>query len=212
LSFGNSEWFLSPASYDNLLFSIGRIDLFPEILYDGKITEEILDKASCLVIASPTRDYCPKERKAIETYVRAGGSLLLIEGANPDSTVNQIADLFEVHVRLYPPRELMKRIGENASGRAEKTPALAFHPAWVDGSGGHVLLEHGNVPIVYLQRQGKGLIVVLGDSGLFMKANFQHLEAWLTRMQGNLIKGLVNRDEMILRSIDWDYFLSTFHH
>ena len=91
----------------------------------------------------------------------------------------------------------MKRIGENASGQAEKTPALAFHSAWVDGSGGHVLLSHRKVPIVYLQHQGKGLIVVLGDSGLFMKANFQHLKAWLTRMQGNLIKGLVNRDETI---------------
>ncbi len=97
LSFGNSERFLAPTSYDNLLYNIGRVDIFPEVLYDSCLTKKILDKASCLVIASPTKNFCQKEKNTVEYYIANGGSLLLIEGANPNSTINQIANLFDIN-------------------------------------------------------------------------------------------------------------------
>ncbi len=61
MSFGNSESFLSPTSYDSLLFNIGKIDIFSKIFYEGTIVKKGLDGSSCLIIASPRKKNCENE-------------------------------------------------------------------------------------------------------------------------------------------------------
>ena len=61
------------------------------------------------------------------------------------------------------------------------------------------------MPIICFKRKGKGLICVIGDDGLFMKKNFNYFGKELVALQCKLIKALVNKDEKLLKSIDWDY-------
>lgn len=85
-----------------------------------------------------------------------------------------------------------------------KKEALDFNPAWVDG--GNVLFEYDEqMPIVCFKRKGKGLICVIGDDGLFMKKNFNYFGKELVALQCKLIKALVNKDEKLLKSINWNY-------
>jgi len=201
MSYGNSESFLAPASYDSLLFNIGRIDLFSTIHYEGSLRKTAIEGSSCLIIASPRKGFCARERNDIRSYVHNGGSLLLIEGAHPDSTINHVAHLFDMHFRCDPHRNMVdsmnKRLAEN--GR----DALRINPAWVDG--GAMLFGHQGMPIIRFKREGTGIILAIGDDGLFMKENFQAFGQELSLMQCAIVRALVAKDEEMLRSIDWNY-------
>ncbi|MGA1824531.1 MAG: hypothetical protein ACMUIP_07675 [bacterium] len=201
MSFGNSEFFLAPTSYDNLLYTIGRIDIFSRIFYEGLITKEDLNSASCLIIASPTKKYCKKERNDIKLYIKEGGTLLLIEGANPDSSINQIAHLFDIHFRLDPYRHTVKKIKERLI--TNKRDNLQINPAWVDG--GDIIFEFNHMPIIRCKREGKGLIIAIGDDGLFMKGNFSVFGKELVTLQRTIINALVSKDAIFLKSMNWDY-------
>ncbi|MGA1843801.1 MAG: hypothetical protein ACMUIS_04490 [bacterium] len=201
MSYGNSESFLAPTSYDSLLFNIGRIDLFTRIHYEGSLGKRALDGSSCLIIASPREQFCARERDAIRSYVQNGGSLLLIEGAHHDSTVNQIAHLFDMHVRLDPYRNTIDAMNQRLARNGRD--ALRTNPAWVDG--GTMLFGYEGMPIVIFKREGKGMILAFGDDGLFMKENFQAFGRELVTMQCFMVEALVGKDEELLRSIRWNY-------
>ena len=127
---------------------------------------------------------------------------MLIEGANPNSTINQIANLFEINIRLYPYRNIIKQIKKDLI--INKNEGLDLNPAWIDG--GEVLFAYNEkMPIVCFQRKGKGLILVISDDRLFMKKNFHYFGKELVALQCNLIKALVNKDEILLKSLDWNY-------
>ena len=206
MSYGNSESFLSPISYDSLLFNIGRINVFPRIHYQGTISKEALKETSCLIIASPRKDYSVKEKRDIQYFIKEGGTLLLIEGSNPHSTINQIANLFDLHFRLDPYRDRVQRmkaqlINHNRNG-------LKINPAWVDG--GRVIFESEQMPMICFKYEDKGMIVAIGDDGLFMKSNAKEFGMEQIYLQCNVIKALINKDESLLRSMKWDYLKGIF--
>ncbi|MBN2373834.1 hypothetical protein JXL19_08610 [bacterium] len=207
MSFGSSESFLSPTSYDNLLFNIGRLDIFPEILYTGTISPKTLNNSSCLIIASPRKKFCEYEKANIKSFVENGGSLLLIEGANPDSSINQIANIFDINIRLDPYRNKARHWNE-ALGIGDNE-ALSINPAWVDG--GDVLFEHNDMPVVCFKHHYKGTILAIGDNALFMKKNFMGFNKDLTDLQCDVIEALVNKDEGLLSSIDWSFYASSWN-
>jgi len=189
LSFGNSEWFLSPTSYDNLLFNCGRIDLFPRIHYKGPLTASRSEEKSCLIIASPQKNFCRKEQEDIQLYIKKGGALLLIEGSHNDSTINQIAHLFNIHFHLRPSSHIISSSG-------------------VDGCS--VLYHYRNTPIISYKQEGKGFIVIVSDDALFMKKNSSLLGKELVTLQCSIIKALVTHDATILKTMNWD-FLDKFY-
>ncbi len=197
LSYGNSEIFLSHTSYDSLMFNIGRIDLFPSIIYKGKITNDILDKDSCIIISCPRNGYTKEEKKDISDFVLNGGSLLLIEGANPESTINQIANLFDLNLRLNPYRNKIYEMKKELPDLRKDYP---INPAWIDG--GETLFESQGMPIISFRRMGRGFIVFIGDDSIFMKKNLAY---YLSTLQCELVKALINKDEIALRNINWNY-------
>ncbi len=197
LSYGNSESFISDTSYDNLIFNIGRINLFPNIVYTGEMTKDILGTTGSLIIGCPRKEYIKEEKQDIYDFVINGGSLLLIEGANPDSTINQVANMFDINFRLDLSREKIYQIKKNLSGAVNDLP---INPAWVDG--GEVLFSSDGLPIISYLKKGKGLIVILGDDSLFMKRN---PSPYLTMFQCNLMECLIKKDIKGLKSINWNY-------
>ncbi|MGA1841089.1 MAG: hypothetical protein ACMUIU_10730 [bacterium] len=201
MSYGNSESFLSSTSYDNLLYNIGRIDIFSRIFYEGVLTKGDLEGSSCLIIASPTKKYCEKEKNSIKYYVRKGGSLLLVEGANLGSSINQIANLFGFHFRLDPYREKVKKMKETLVSNNREN--LKINPGWVDG--GISVFEYDNMPVICYKREGKGLILAIGDDGLFIKDNFQNFTVELVNYQCDIVSALLSKDENALESIRWNY-------
>lgn len=199
LSFGRSELFSSDISYDNLIFNIGRINIFPEIIYKDRIKRNILNNSNCLIICSPQKEYTDRERKAILDFVLDGGSLLLVEGANPNSTINQIAHLFGINYRLNPYRNKvfeMKKSFSNSRG------AYKINPAWVDGD--ETLFAFQGMPIMSYLRKGKGLIILIGDDSIFEKNN---KASYLITFQCNLMNAIVNKDVEALKSINWNYLI-----
>jgi hypothetical protein len=201
MSYGNSESFLSSTSYDSLLYNIGRIDIFSRIFYEGTISKKDLDNSSCLIIASPTKEYCEKEKNSIKYYLRKGGSLILIEGANPGSSINQIANPFGIHFRLYPYRDKVKKMQETLV--SNNRDSLQINPGWVDG--GISVFEYNHMPIIRYKQEGKGLILAIGDDGLFIKDNFKDFGKELVTFQCNIVKALVSKDEDLLKSMNWNY-------
>ena len=84
-----------------------------------------------------------------------------------------------------------------------KRDKLHINPVWVDG--GNILFEFNNMPIIRFKRQGKGLIIAIGDDGLFIKDNFRVFGKELVTLQCNIIKALVRRDDVFLKSMNWNY-------
>jgi len=206
MSYGNSESFLSPISYDSLLFNIGRINVFPRIHYQGALSKRALQETSCLIIASPRKDYSEREKKDIRYFIKEGGTLLLIEGPNPDSTINQIAGLFDLHFRLDPYRDRVQ--GMKAQLINHNLNGLRINPAWVDG--GQVIFESEQIPLISFKYSGKGMIVAIADDALFMKLNSQEFGMEQMYLQCNVIEALVNKDESLIRSMKWNYLEGIF--
>ena len=61
------------------------------------------------------------------------------------------------------------------------------------------------MPIICLKREGKGLILDIGDDGLFMKENFRYFGKELVTLQCNNMKALLHKDEDLLKSMNWNY-------
>ena len=71
------------------------------------------------------------------------------------------------------------------------------------------VFEYNNMPIICLKREGKGLILAIGDDGLFMKENFRYFGKELVTLQCNIIRALLQKDEDLIKSMDWDYLEGT---
>ncbi len=78
------------------------------------------------------------------------------------------------------------------------------------GGWGISVFEYNNMPIMCLKREGKGrIILAVGDDGLFMKENFRYFGKELVTLQCNIIRALLQKDEDLLKSINWDYLEGT---
>ena len=84
-----------------------------------------------------------------------------------------------------------------------KRDNLRINPVWVDG--GSIVFEFDHMPVIRFKREGKGLIIAIGDDGLFMKGNFRVFGKELVTLQCNIIKTLLSKDEVFLKSMNWDY-------
>ena len=76
--------------------------------------------------------------------------------------------------------------------------------------GGQVIFESEQMPVISFKYSGKGMIVAIGDDGLFMKSNSQEFGMEQMYLQCNTIQALINKDELLLRSMKWDYLKGIF--
>jgi len=186
LSYGNSDEFMGENSYDNFLFALGRIDIPWKINYQKRLTHNVLKNSPLVIIVSPTKNFSKQELQDIWVWVKTGGSLWLIEGVNPKTTINQVASLFGMNFRRDPFPYL------NLSASKLTTPT------YVDG--GKVLFDFLGIPVVSYTKYGKGLVLCFGDDNLFTKkASF----AYSLELELELANSLYNGDESALKKVDF---------
>lgn len=189
ISYGNSDDFMGQGSYDNFLFALGRIDIPWRINYKERLTNEILRVAPLLTIISPTKSFSKEELEDIRLWVQDGGSLLLIEGVNPNATINQIASLFGMNFRRDPFPYL------------NLSESKLTNPTYVDG--GNPLFLFHDIPIVCYTKYGKGLVLCFGDDNAFTKSSLFANSNYFLDLELGLVSALYNHDESALKKVDF---------
>lgn len=185
LNYGNSDDYMGETSYDNFVYTLGRVDLQSSINYNQPISQRLLKDNRILVLISPTRPFSNNELEAITEFVKSGNSLLLIEGPNPRTTINQVASLFKLKFRKEP----FPYLNVNQT--------RLVNPTYLEG--GKPLFLFKDIPIVSYARFGKGIVFGLGDDNLFTRL----AASSLIQLECDLMVNLWQVDEDGLKLIDW---------
>lgn len=202
LTMGNMDQMLGENSYERFFYHLGRCKYYPEINYSYRLTKERLMNASdkgvsplagttsCLIIVTPRSGFSIGETEGISNFVKDGGGLLLIEGAGFDATtINQVASCFGLHFRRHPHTLL----------GLDKT--FLVNPTFVEG--GKSLLVYQDIPIISWTRHGKGLVLAIGDSGMFSNKGSGLYTEGVVWMMNDMIEALGCGDEKALVGLDW---------
>ncbi|MDI6781312.1 MAG: hypothetical protein QME49_04300 [bacterium] len=201
LTMGNMDQMLGEDSYERFFYHLGRCKYYPEINYRYRLTKErlinttALDTASlagtvsCLIITTPRSGFSKKEREDIAAFVKDGNGLLLIEGAGFDkTTINQVAACFGLHFRREPHTLTLDN-------------TFLVNPTFIEG--GKTLLVHQDIPIISYVKHGKGLVLAIGDSGMFSNKGSGLYTEWVVWMMNDMIELLGKGDEKALVRLDW---------
>ncbi|MBI4777921.1 hypothetical protein HY792_03245 [Candidatus Desantisbacteria bacterium] len=201
LTMGNMDQMLGEDSYERFFYHLGRCKYYPEINYSCRLTRERLRNTSdrgttsaggatsCLIITTPRSSFFRDEKEDIAAFVKNGGGLLLIEGAGFDATsVNQVANTFGLHFRREPHTLSLDN-------------TFLVNPTLVEG--GKTLLAHQDIPIISYVRHGKGLVLAIGDSGMFSNKGSGLYSEGVVWMMNDMIEALGERDEKALIKLDW---------
>jgi hypothetical protein len=182
----------------------------------GPLTNEVLGEAAVLVIAHPSD---PKweatvdggsplldaaEIEAIESFVRAGGGLIVLGETEQDkygSNLNDLLERFGVrvenatvqdydhHLHDAPSWVLAKLDGDGDGLLAGVTAACFYRAGYLSASNGarviaraHPTASQPDAPLAAVLAHGEGRVVVLADSDLFGDdciADLDHESLWL---------------------------------
>lgn len=189
ICYGNSEDFMSQTSYENFLFALGRVDLHSRINYRSPISKELLKNAGVLILISPTKGFSKRELIAIADFVKQGRSLLLIEGPNTQTTINQVASLFKLKFRREPFPYL------------HVYNSKLVTPTYVEG--GKPLFLFEDIPVISYTKYGKGLVLAIGDDNLFTRVGSEVNMPYLLQIECDLMVNLWQVDEKGLNLINW---------
>lgn len=84
------------SNWDRLLLHLGRLGVSTEVLRAGRLSPELLSRYNLLCLYFPTkaRPYEPGELDAVESWVRAGGGLMVVgEHTNAQGCADQLEPL-----------------------------------------------------------------------------------------------------------------------
>ncbi len=182
IAFGNSTFVLREDSYSNFYSSVGRLDMYPTLNYKQSLTPDLLRDYSILIIISPKKDFSKEEITAIQNYVKNGGGLLLIEGATHVSTINKVANIFNITFDLRPAKI-------NISSYPSHTNPTKIY-------GGKPMQ---NVTFASYLNYGDGLVIALGDDLLFTDQNFIEQPQYLVALEWQFLTALSNRLTIMLK-------------
>ena len=201
LTMGNMDQLLGEDSYERFFYHLGRCKYYPEVNYQHRLTKERLrntsgrgttsgrSATSCLIITTPRSSFSREETEDIATFVKNGGGLLLIEGAGFDATsINQVANTFGLHFRREPHTLTLNN-------------TLLVNPTFVEG--GKFLLVYQDFPIISWAKYGKGLVLAIGDSGMFSNKGSGLYSKGVVWMMNDMIEALGCGDEKALVGLDW---------
>lgn len=176
IALGNTSYVMRNDSYNTFYAWIGRLGMYPYLNYKQPLTEEILEKYAVVVIIAPRADFSEDELDAIEDFVKNGGGLLLIEGASQMSTINQVAQIFNLTFDLeYAQMDTPDLINTN--------PTQIY---------GGILME--NVTFASYSRYGEGLVIAVGDDLLFTNQNLIiNPRGYPATLEWRILEALVNR-------------------
>ncbi len=201
LTIGNMDQMLGEDSYERFFYHLGRCKYYPEINYCHRLTKgrlmntsagnaaSLAGTVSCLIITTPRSGFSRKEREDIAAFVKDGNGLLLIEGAGFDkTTINQVAARFGLHFRREPYTLTLDN-------------TFLVNPTLVEG--GKTLLVHQDIPIISYVRHGKGLVLAIGDSGMFSNKGGGLYSEGIVWMMNDMMEALGEGDEKVLNGLDW---------
>ena len=172
-----------------LLRTLRRNGYLPLLL--DTVDGERLDRAGLLISIAPGRAFSANECEATAAYVRRGGTLISMVGAESIEASRDLLDAFSLSVSPAPtPPSDMSRETEPLgcfsqcfAEQGDRKAYVQFYAGWPVGgadadplvkwSGGKFsnsqsVHEH---PIVVNKREGGGLVVLIGDSGFAMNKN-----------------------------------------
>ena len=153
-----------------------------------------LAKSKLLVLVDPDKDFMPRELLRIKRYVQSGGRVLVLDGANnQSSTANQLLDGYGIKIEEARFRQswVFDRKGRKIAAVKVPRPVTGGVP---------VLRMAFGKPFLTATKVGKGLIAVMGSSHLYTnrsmgntsavpsanQARIYETEFWLFR---NLMEG-----------------------
>ncbi|MBU0701434.1 hypothetical protein KKE26_09115, partial [bacterium] len=105
------------------------------------------------------------------------------------TTINEMAAQFGLHFRRDP----------HTLPGLDKT--FLINPTLVEG--GKSLLAYQGIPIVSYVRHGKGLVLAIGDSGMFSNKGSGLYAEGVVWMMNDMIEALGEGDERALVGLDW---------
>jgi hypothetical protein len=175
---------------DGLALNLMRNGYLP--LTMPEVSAERLSGADLVILIAPARSFSAKECRELEEFVRGGGVLISMIGAEDAAANHRLLDEFGVSVAVSPvptcgdarEPEPMGRFRTlyfdgNLYGVGDYQTGVTFHNGWpvtIDGASGEVLV-YGmrDEPIVVQRVVGQGSFVLIGDSDFALNKNLEYV-------------------------------------
>lgn len=146
------------------------------------LTPERLERAGLLIMIAPSRCLRPKQVETIKTFVRNGGILILTVGYDQAGPSKFLLDAFGFRI-ASPESEFHEPmpLGHFKSPYLESQGTrvyVRFHAAWplasTDPNAHVIAYGPANLPVILMQRSGKGTVVLVGDTCFAMNKNLEY--------------------------------------
>ncbi len=177
-------------SINGLALTLMRSDYLP--IVTTEMTDEQLERAGMVVLLAPARRFSRHERAAYTRFVKRGGILIQMVGAEEAAASNSLLHTFQLHVPISPvptedpsvEPEPMGRlsavyVGSQDSEQKNGDRSVSFFAAWpVESSGKEpIVLVTGKDgrPIVVRRDIGRGSVVLIGDTCFAMNKNLEYI-------------------------------------
>lgn len=186
-SFSWQDWGFD--SLNGLSLTLMRSDYLPLVMTEMSASR--LADAGILVVIGPNRDFSWWERAEVDAFLRRGGILICLAGAEDATALNRLLARFEVHIDRSPvptdagwrePEPIGRVLlpyyhGTRADG-SEYDANAAFFAAWpvrYAGQDVEVLVSDGRGrPIVISRKIGRGELIVVGDTYFAANRNLEY--------------------------------------
>jgi len=215
IQYNNSEVFMQEDSYDTFLFDLARSNIVEyKVHYKGKLQDALKD-ASALAIITPRKKFTGEELKVIKEFVKAGHGLLLIEGPDENTTINQVARMFGLEFRVDPvlsiylisvrnlinPTPIDAKFKENYSLNLKNS--MVKIPEFKDKNSAEILLTFRGMPYAVVTKYGKGTVLAIGDDLLFTIKNPGYFMKKLRIFVCEMMEALAANSIEMVRNLQW---------
>ncbi len=146
------------------------------------LTRERLERAGLLVVIAPSRRFSREQVETVKTFVRNGGILIVTTGYDQAGPSRPLLNAFGLHIGS--PEDTLREptpLGYFKSPYLEsqgKRVYVRFHAAWplasTDPNTRVIAYGPANLPVILMQRSGKGAVVLVGDTCFAMNKNLEY--------------------------------------
>jgi len=155
-------------SVNGLEFNLMRNGLLP--LRMREFSAEKLSKAKALVLVAPAKPFSRSETSAIRDFVSSGGFLIVSSGFEELAGSKDLLQTFGFGIGSAP----LSQFNAICAG-----DTVRFDEAWpvqCDLPEAVTLCEKWDYPLAVMKGEGKGAVVVIGDSNFFINRNLEDLD------------------------------------
>ncbi|MCS7238977.1 MAG: GldG family protein [Thermoguttaceae bacterium] len=150
------------------------------------IRGDILQRAGILVSIAPQRSFSPREQKVVEDFVNSGGVFIALVGADRSAGSRSFLRRLGLDPGCYPvpagssepePEPMGCIHTFYRAGNVEYDSAVLFYAAWPVGClpTEHLIRGKDNLPVAAIRPQGRGVVVLIGDSDFALNTNLEFI-------------------------------------